>query len=69
MNNRQKFLFTSLLGFVALAASAFPATAATSLGTASGFAVLSAAPGASGQLRALIPPLPARSALPARQSR
>ena len=44
MNNRQKFLFTRLLGFVALAASAFPAAAATSLGTASSFAVLSAAP-------------------------
>ena len=44
MNNRQKFLFTSLLGFVALSASAFPAAAATSLGTASSFAVLSAAP-------------------------
>ena len=40
MNNRQKFLFTSLLGFVALAASAFPAAAAISLGTASSFAVL-----------------------------
>ena len=48
MNNRQKFLFTSLLGFVALAASAFPAAAAISLGTASNFAVLSATTGGGG---------------------
>ena len=46
MNNRQKFLFASLLGFLALSAGALPAAAATStsLGTASSFAVLSAAP-------------------------
>lgn len=48
INNRKKFLFASLLGFVALSAGAFPAAAATSLGTASGFAVLSAAPGGIG---------------------
>ena len=48
MNDRLKYLFASLLGVAALSAGAFPAAAATStstsLGTASSFAVLSAAP-------------------------
>ena len=49
MNNRQKYLSLCLLGIAALVGGASPAfAAAPSLGTASDFAVLSAAPGGGG---------------------
>jgi len=51
MNSCQKYFFTCLLGIAALlggASPAFAASSAPSLGTASSFAVLSAAPGGGG---------------------
>jgi len=48
MKNHHKHLYACLLGISALAAGALPAAAATSLGAASDFAVLSAAPGGIG---------------------
>lgn len=48
MKNHYKHLYACLLGISALSVGAFPAAAATSLGAASDFAVLSAAPGGLG---------------------
>jgi hypothetical protein len=48
MKNHHKHLYACLLGISALAAGTLPAAAATSLGAASDFAVLSAAPGGIG---------------------
>ncbi len=60
MNNHQKFLFACLLGSAALVGGASPAFAAgvPSLGTASNFAVLSAAPGGGGAVTCTNTPPP-----------
>ena len=60
MNNHQKFLFACLLGSAALVGGASPAFAAgvPSLGTASDFAVLSAAPGGGGAVTCTNTPPP-----------
>ena len=60
MNNHQKFLFACLLGSATLVGGASPAFAAgvPSLGTASNFAVLSAAPGGGGAVTCTNTPPP-----------